>query len=199
MKSTHSAGRHPVEVGTLIACAVTGTVHAVAATTPSTIQSSMGSALGGVWGGVFAVGSALALAGIFWRGGLEASLQLERSGLTAVCGALLAALAAIVVRVPITAEVAGPLVLGIGGGMGFRVWQISRVIQRANASARVRKWVRDAGVLGAGGGDDSGQQWGSDAAGEVVDGTQEVGSGHRRGIHPDGGNAGDESGAGGRA
>jgi hypothetical protein len=186
MMPTHLQGRHPVEVGLLASCAAAGLLRTIAAGRPSAVQQAMGTGWSAAWGALLLIGAVIALVGVFWRGGLEAALNLERAGLTAVTGALASAVAAILFRMPLASAVTGPIVAGIGGGLIVRIWHVTTVIRRADARAVAIGSVRDAGtVLGAVGGIDSGDERDVVVADPVADQPPEGADGSRGGVQSD--------------
>jgi hypothetical protein len=131
-------GRHPFEVGPLLACALVGGGMALFRLRPPSIVSGLGEPILTVWLALVAVGGVVGLVGCFWRGAVTDGLLVEFAGVLAVGMACLLYVAAIFAANRFGAAFAsGGLLAGIAFGA------LGRAAQCAIEYRRVRRGVTE--------------------------------------------------------
>ena len=135
-------GRHPFEVGPLLACAVVGGGMSVFQLRPPTITAGLVEPVLTVWLALVAIGGAVGLVGCFWRGAVTDGLLVEFAGVLAVGMACLLYVAALFAINPFgNAFASAGLLAGLAGGALCRaaqcVIEYRRVRRAVAANVRV--------------------------------------------------------------
>ena len=81
-------GRHPFEVGVLLACVLVGTVMTVGGTRPPSLMRGLPEPLLTAWLLLIALGGVAGLIGAYWRGDVGDGLLIEVGGVCAVAAAM---------------------------------------------------------------------------------------------------------------
>lgn len=127
------SGRHPLAVTLLVFCAVSGVSNLLAYSKSATnVLRALPPAFGLVFYGLLALGSAVALVGVFWPG--LTGPHLERSGLLMLTG-VFSAYAVLVIPLGLRALFFSLLLFGFALGNFLRVLQIGRDLKRIRAAA----------------------------------------------------------------
>jgi hypothetical protein len=117
-------GRHPFEVVPLAACALAGSYMAVSGVRPPSMTAAMPEPVLTAWLALVAVGGALGLLGVYWRGDVADGLLIEFAGVSAVALACTLYVAVLFVGNPVgVAFGAAGLLAGLAGGAGWRAGQ----------------------------------------------------------------------------
>ncbi len=124
------ASRHPFETYLLVLATVSGVPLLFGQSNSDGIEQALPTLLVHAWGGMLAVGSLLALIGLYWRGHSATGLLLERTGLIGVGGAAIIYTTAILLHVGLGGLFSGCII----GGFGLACFaQARRISQRIRA------------------------------------------------------------------
>lgn len=121
-----TTGRHPFEVGPLLACALVGTILALSDGRPPSMTRLLPEPWLTAWLLALSVGGAVGLVGAYWRGDIDDSLLIEFAGLSLVATMCALYVAVLFAANPSSVITAGGLLAGITGGAGVRCGQIIR-------------------------------------------------------------------------
>lgn len=121
-----TTGRHPFEVGPLVACTLVGTVLALSDSRPPSMTRLLPEPWATAWLLALAAGGAVGLVGAYWRGDVDDSLLIEFGGLSLVATMCAVYVVVIFAANPGSVITAGGLLAGIAGGAGVRCGQIIR-------------------------------------------------------------------------
>jgi hypothetical protein len=117
-------GRHPFEVAPLASCVLAGGYMAISHVRPPSMTAALPDAALTGWLALVAIGGAIGLAGVYWRGDVADGLLVEFAGVVAVALACTLYVAALFVGNPIgNAFGAAGLLAGLAGGAWWRAGQ----------------------------------------------------------------------------
>lgn len=128
-----TTSRHPFIVSVLVACLVAGTWMAIAGLRPPSLARGLPETVMTAWLVILAVGGAVGLTGVFWRGAIDDALFIEACGLAGVGAA-----ASLYVIVLFTLNPLGSAVSAGGLLSGVAIGAISRAVQCVIERRRVR-------------------------------------------------------------
>jgi hypothetical protein len=129
-------GRHPFEVGPLLACVLVGIVMGIGGVRPPTMTRGLPEPLLTVWLILIAAGGLVGLVGAYWRGAVDDGLLVEFAGTLAVGAACTLYVIALLAGNPWPASVGSAgLLAGIAGGA------LGRAAQCVIEFRRVRRGV----------------------------------------------------------
>jgi hypothetical protein len=129
-------GRHPFEVAPLTACVVAGSYMAVSQVRPPSMAAAMPEPLLTAWLALVALGGAIGLAGVYWRGHVGDGLLIEGAGVTAIAAACTLYVVVLFAGNPVsTAFAAAGLLAGLAGGGWWRAGQCLTDWRRLHAGA----------------------------------------------------------------
>lgn len=128
------SGRHPFEVFLLCMCAGSGIPLAFGAPRPGSINDVLPEALAVGWGLALAIGSVVALTGIWWRNRVS-GIILEQIGLVSVGWAAIIYGVAVVIFAGWAAAFPATFVLGFGVACLVRWRQLQKILDYAYQQA----------------------------------------------------------------
>lgn len=125
-----TSGRHPYEVGLLIAAPSVGAILLFTDANPPAVDSGMPPLVRAVWMALLILAGAVGLAGVFWSGRIETSLSVEAVGVLVLGSAAGMYTVAVVAVAGLSGSAAGGFTAGVAGGSWWRLWQIWRDLRK---------------------------------------------------------------------